>query len=325
MRELRIGLLGAGAHSVQNHGPAWRDYVARHPGTVDLVAVCDLDGGKARDYADRFGFSETHTDLEGILGEGLDGLVAITPMDVTETVAGRILEAGIPVVIEKPPGVGVAGTRRLLDVAERTQTPHMISFNRRFTPALEKARAWMAEGGRQPRHVISRILRHNRLEPDFARDTGLHQVDAVLSIIGAPSRVCGHQEFPEGARAANYTARIETDAGVTASIVQTPDVGVAEESIEILGDDFRVWLDFQDGAVHIDAAGKRVLSWSATEEGMELHEANGAYGETAAFVAGLQAGGVLTPTMADGLVTMQAIVALQEGTTWESVNGEQSR
>ena len=317
MSALRIGLLGAGTHSAGNHGPAWRDYAQRHPVVVDLVAVCDLDADRGQAYADRFGFARVHTDLEQLLEEGLDGLVAITPMEVTEAVAGRILEAGVPVVIEKPPGVGVEGARRLLEVTQRTGTPHMISFNRRFAPAMERARAWMAEGDHEPRHVISRILRRDRLEPDFARDTGLHQVDAVLSIIGRPVRVEGHREFPQGARAANYTARIETARGVTASLVQAPDVGVNEESMEILGDGFRVWLDFMTGVVRIDADGECVLEWSAAEEGMEPHEANGAYGETAAFVDGLGSGGTLAPTMVDGLVTMQAIVALQEGTTRE--------
>ena len=58
-------------------------------------------------------------------------------------------------------------------------------------------------------------------------------------------------------------------------------------------------------------------SFQQPEEGMEHHEANGAYGETAAFVEGLRSG-TLAPTMEDGLMTMQAIVALQEGLTWEA-------
>lgn len=181
------------------------------------------------------------------------------------------------------------------------------------------ARTWMSRGGHSARHVISRMLRKSRLEPDFARDTGLHQVDAVLSVIGPPCRVLGQRESSTGSRAANYTARIETVAGVTASIIQTPDVGVAEESMEILGDGFRVFLDFQQGNLRIDADGETVMTWSASDDDLSLHEMNGAYGETAAFVDGLcgnLSGGVLAPTMADGLVTMQAIVALQDGVTW---------
>lgn len=94
MSALRIGLLGAGAHAAQNHGPSWRDFVARNPGVVELVGVCDLDERRATEYASRFGFAGVHTDLDRLLDEGLDGLVAITPMDLTESVATKALEAG---------------------------------------------------------------------------------------------------------------------------------------------------------------------------------------------------------------------------------------
>jgi myo-inositol 2-dehydrogenase/D-chiro-inositol 1-dehydrogenase len=317
MTALRIGVLGAGGHSTSNHGPAWRD-VAVRDGQVERVIVCDLDEARARTYAERFGFARTCNSLDDLLAEGLDGIAAITPMDLTEELAGRILEAGIPVVIEKPPGVGVEGARRLRDVAVRTGTPHMISFNRRFTPALARARQWMAAGEHTPRHVISRMLRRNRLEPDFARDTGLHQVDAVLSVIGPPSRVEGRRERADSSRAANYTARIETATGITASIVQAPDVGVAEESMEILGDGFRVLLDFQKGGVRIDHDDGTVLRWTADEDGLAPHEACGAVGETEAFVDALRGNGAMAPTMEEGVVTMEAIVALQEGTTWQA-------
>lgn len=316
MTALRIGVLGAGAHCTVNHGPSWRDVAAARPGEVELVAVCDLDAERGQTFADRFGFARSVTDLDALLQEGLDGIAAITPIAVTEALAGRILEAGVPVVIEKPPGVGIEGARRLRDVAVSTGTAHMISFNRRFMPGLQKARQWMADGGHRPRHVVSRILRVNRLEPEFARDTGLHQVDAVLSVIGRPTRVVGHREIRADSRAANYTARIETADGMSASIVQTPDVGVADESMEILGDGFRIYVDCQVGGVCIDLAGERVVEWSAADEDLPMHVANGALGETEAFVDALASGTAMSPTMEDGVVTMEAILALQEGRTW---------
>jgi hypothetical protein len=95
-------------------------------------------------------------------------------------------------------------------------------------------------------------------------------------------------------------------------------VGVSEESIEILGDGFRVCIEFQHGTLRIDADGEQVLTWSAAETGTDLHEKNGAYDETAAFVAGLQPGATLSPTMEEGIATLHAIVAMQQGQTWEA-------
>jgi predicted dehydrogenase len=94
MSALRIGLLGAGAHAAQNHGPSWRDFVARNPGVVELVGVCDLDERRATEYAHGPHRERRHQ------GSG-----------------GRV-----PVVIEKPPGVGVEGAQRLLGVARQTGT-----------------------------------------------------------------------------------------------------------------------------------------------------------------------------------------------------------
>lgn len=317
---LRIALLGAGSHSRIHHGPSLRDWAARHPGQVELVAVCDLDRDRARAYAAEFGFAGVRTDLAGMLADdGLDGLVAVTPMARTEELAGLALRSGVPVVVEKPPGVGVEGAERLWRLAQETGTAHMVSFNRRFCPALRRALSWLAAQGHRPRHVLSRMLRHRRLEPQFARDTGLHQVDAVLAVIGRPARAVGHWERGAGDRAALYTGRLETAAGATASIVQTPDVGRVEESLEILGDGFRILVDFQEVGVRIDADGEVVLSWTAAQDGLAEHEANGAYAETAAFLEGLRDGGTLGPTLADGLVTMRATAALQEGRTVEGL------
>lgn len=321
MTALRIALLGAGSHSRSHHGPSLRDWAARHPGQVERVAVCDLDEAKATAYAQEFGFSAVRTDLARMLAEdGLDGLVAVTPMARTEDLASQVLRARVPVVVEKPPGVGVDGAQRLWRLAQETGTPHMVSFNRRFSPALTRAQAWMRAQGRRPRHVISRMLRHRRLEPEFARDTGLHQVDAVLAVIGRPARAVGHDERGPGARAALYTGRIETADGASASIVQTPDVGRVEESMEILGDGFRILVDFQDAGVRIDADGGTVLQWTAAQDGLAEHEACGAYDETAAFLEGLRDGRPLAPTLADGLVTMRATAALQEGRAVEGVS-----
>lgn len=321
MTALRIALLGAGNHSRSNHGPSLRDYCEAHPGAVELVAVCDLDEARARACADEFGFAAVHTDLARMLAtERLDGLVAVTPMEVTEAVAGQALRAGVPLVIEKPPAVGVAATQGLWRLARETGTPHMVSFNRRFCPALTRARAWLAETGRQGRHLVSRMLRTGRTEPFFARDTGLHQVDAVLAVAGRPLRVRAHRERSPGSRAALYTGRLECAEGITASFVIAPDVGRKEETLEILGDGFRAVVDFQAGAVQIDADGRMVLSWSAAAEGLPEHQANGAADETAAFLEALRDGTPLAPTMDDALAITRIAVALQEDRTIEDVS-----
>ncbi|MBT3342530.1 MAG: Gfo/Idh/MocA family oxidoreductase [Gemmatimonadetes bacterium] len=314
---VRVAVLGAGGHSSVNHGPALARCVADGE-DVTLAAVCDLDEGRAASYAAAFGFERTYTDLDHMLAtEDLDGLVAITPMEATEALAIKILRAQLPVIIEKPPGVGAEATQRLLQVARQTGTPHMVSFNRRFCPALLKACAWMEEAGVRPRLIIGRMLRHQRLETFFARDTGIHLIDCVLSLTGAPQRV--ETVIDGGKRATLYSGRLLQDGGPQVSIQIAPDSGTPEESVELLCDDARIELDFQHPAVRIDNNGERVMDWSAADEGMPDYEENGSLGETRAFLQGLrqlkQAGATaaLAPDLAQGLLSMQVADAFQQG------------
>lgn len=310
---IRIGVLGAGSHSSSNHGPSLEEYARRHPGEVELAAVCDLDEGRAREYAERFSFAAVYTDLDRMLTEAdLDGVVAITAMDHTEELAGRILSAGMPLVIEKPPGVGIEGARRLLAAARDTGTHHMVSLNRRFSPAMVRAHEWLARGERQVRLIISRMVRHRRTEPFFVRDTGIHSIDAVLSAMALPRAVRPHEHGLEGSEARLFEARVTDVHGVIALFAIAPDSGVREETMELLGRGFRVDVDFQNGAFTAWEGDRQVAHWEAPPE-MEEFEICGCLDETAAFVASLQGRHPWGPTMEEAAISVEVAVAIQEG------------
>lgn len=314
---IRLGVLGAGGHSTTNHGPSLRAYALRNPGEVELAAVCDLDQSRAETYAREFGFQTVYTDLEIMLAEaGLDGILAITPLHLTEELAGRILRSGIPAVIEKPPGVGVEGAERLLEVGRATATRHMISFNRRFSPAFSRAVSWLRESGHRVELIASRMLRHHRTEPYFVRDTGLHAIDAVLSVTGAPVRIDTQVRDLPTSEAHFWEARMEAGSGVTTTFVFAPDAGVVEETMELMGEGFRIWVDFGQARVTIHQGLELALEWQAPQA-MEEFERNGCFDETASFIRDLSANGDMGPTLTDGLVTMQASVGIQEGGTVE--------
>lgn len=309
----RIGVLGAGSHSSSNHGPSLAEYAARHPGEVELVAVCDRDGGRAQEYAARFGFGGTYTDLDRMLAEaGLDGVVAITAMEQTEELAGHLLRAGMPLVIEKPPGVGVEGARRLLAVARDTGTHHMVSLNRRFSPAMLRAQEWLARDGRTVRFIVSRMIRHHRVEPFFVRDTGIHSIDAVLSAMAMPRTVRPHGHRVEGSEARLFEARVTDVDDAIAQFLIAPDSGVREETMELVGRGFRVDIDFQHGAFTAWEGDRQAAHWEAAPE-MAEYEFCGCVDETAAFIASLQGRRPWGPTMEEAVISMEVAVAVQEG------------
>ncbi len=310
---IRIGILGAGWHSSDSHGPALKTFAAEHPGAIELAAVCDLDREKAQTYADAFGFARVYEDMQVMLAEEtLEGLIAVTPVALTEEIVSDLLPVGIPLLIEKPPGEDSAATRRLLTIAEECETPHMISFNRRFNPALTKARAWLAEAAadRPPQLVIARMLRHNRREPQFVTATACHLVDAVISILGRPSQVTAEALKTE---AASFTqARISFTNGSCAELIISPVVGRAAETYEVHGEGYTIEVDTTNCTTTIWDQGQEVLSWTAPEQASSEYR-DGSLAETEAFICAIERGSGFAPDLREALISMLTTEAVAAG------------
>jgi len=311
---IRIAVLGAGAHSSGNHGPALRRCKQEKPDQVELVAVCDLDADKARGYAGRFGFEKVYTDLDAMVAEEeLDGIVAVTPVSLTEELASRIVRLEKPLVVEKPPGHSVAAARRLRDLAAELGVPHMVSFNRRFSPAFARAREWLAQNAdRRPKLVVTRMLRHHRREEGFVFGTGIHSIDTVLSIMGRPEKAASHVYPVSAAQTLSFDARVSFQDGGGAIMVFAPAAGRVEESVEIVGEDYDIQVDIGECGIEIADRREKVLAWRAPE-GTPEWEKNGALDETRAFIRYLERGEGWWPTLEEGLWSARTAEAIQRG------------
>ncbi len=292
-----------------------RTFVAQNPGIVELAAVCDLDEARARKYAEEFGFADTYTDMAEMLEEEqIDGLVAVTPIALTEQIAGALLPHGIPLVIEKPPGETSEATRRLLAVAEASGTPHMISFNRRFSPAIMKARQWLAENAadRPPQVVLARMLRHNRRESNFVTGTAIHAIDTVISLLDMPLHVSA-TNLATGTPGAFLTqACVSFTGGARAHFIVSPVVGTVAETYEIHGEDYAIAADTGPCTLRIWDAGEEVLLWSAPPDAPPEY-VNGTLGETEAFVSAVGAGEGFGPDLGEALVSVETAEAIEAG------------
>ena len=306
-----IGQLGAGSHSRANHASALRHIKENNPDVIRLAAVCDLNQDKALACADQFGFEGTYTDLDQMLDEeDLDGLILITPVELTEEFATRLLPRGLPLVIEKPPGVDTDAARRLAEFARETGTPHMVSLNRRFNPALVKAGQWMAESAadRPPKICIARMLRHNRTEETFRSWTGIHLVDAALSVMGRPSTVRA-SNTPTQHEGVFYTrAEVESDRGAVHYFLSSA-VGVLEETYEFHGADYCVQVDAWNCALRVFDANEEVLAWEADDDKPPAW-LNGTVGETQAFIDAIDGRREFGPSLDDALASMLTAEAL---------------
>ncbi len=74
-------------------------------------------------------------DLEALLDvDGLDLLVLATPTGLHADHALRVIEAGIPLVVDKPLSVTAESALEVVDAAERAGVPLSVFHNRRYDP-----------------------------------------------------------------------------------------------------------------------------------------------------------------------------------------------
>jgi len=310
---MKLVVIGAGGHSRCAHGTCLKAYVEANPGVVVLGAVCDLDEEKARAYARDFGFAATYTDVdEMIRKEKPDGILAITPLNVTLPLGKRLLTYGIPLLIEKPPGLNSAETLELRAVAQKHATRHMVSFNRRFDPALTRAQAWLEENHVDPLVALGRIVRPIRKEPDFVTGTSIHLLDTLLAVMGRAKSVSSVRTSAGGDAPAFFTSCITFDTNRTATAVICPDSGKHAETIEFFSNEIHLHLDMADSKVEIHRARNLELSWARdTEVARGLGDSS--YYENAAFIDSILGKRRWGPTLADGLQTMQVAQIIARG------------
>ncbi|NQU11496.1 Gfo/Idh/MocA family oxidoreductase [bacterium] len=305
---INVALIGAGAHSAGNHAPALQKYAAAHPDDVRLAVVCDLDRQRAATVAKEFGFDRAVGTTEELFGPGtgpLDALVAVLPYAGLAVTLPPLFARGLPLLIEKPLGANLGEAEAIHQAAIDTGVADrvMVSFNRRYDPALVRAKAWL-DGQPPPRYVRATMTRTQRTEPDFVWGTGVHLIDALQHLLGPLAVVPGSVTCPGGHADAARIARLNSRQGAEVLIEIIPTAGTGEETIRIIGDEYQ--LDLGTGAappwrVRAVSGFQVELDEQGTPE-TPAFEGNGTDAETVAFLDAVVAGHALPPpSLADAL------------------------
>ncbi len=307
-RPLRVVLIGCGWHALASHAPALTRYVAEHPGLAKLVAVCDRDGARANLAAGQFGAGRDYTDIDTMLdAERPDAAVCVMPVSAVAEQGACLLERGLATLLEKPLGPDIASARRLEEVARRTGTPHMVSLNRRFAPALTAALAQARQIG-PLRYVRGTMVRPGRRERAFLWATGIHVLDATIACGG---ELTGFSVRPMTAGDGPRWSAVDlTFAGGAQGTVEVlPSAGVNGEAYELFGEGYRIFVEVRvEPRVTLwrDGAEPQTQAFPAEPEDI----ADGTYAETCAFLDALAAGRAPAPTVADALVASEIAALL---------------
>jgi myo-inositol 2-dehydrogenase / D-chiro-inositol 1-dehydrogenase len=311
---IRIALAGCGEHSRTSHAAPLARYAACHPEEIKLVAACDLDAERAAEFCSSFGFVRAYDNLDQMLTvEQPDACVSVMPMETIVAVGKMLLERRIPCVIEKPLGTSLLEIEQLAQVARQTQTPHVVSVNRRFMPYLNEARSWMQQHG-PLRYVRASQVRHQRSEPDFIWSTAIHALDALRYIAGEIEKFDATVCQPTDESAMWYVIALQFENGTTGQLEVLPTAGMVEESYELFAEGRRARVTagsgtqrslecWADGALVID-------SHAAENEPEDLR--NGAYQEVEQFVRALRTGTRPQPSIDDILPSARISFAIAD-------------
>lgn len=134
MTELRIAIVGFGKIARDQHVGA----IAAVPGAT-LTAVASRNASMP-------GLPHFAT-IEELLEKGppIDAVSLCTPPQVRRAQAAAALAAGKHVMLEKPPGAGVAELDPLIAMAAEAKRTLFATWHSRHAPAVEPARQWLTE------------------------------------------------------------------------------------------------------------------------------------------------------------------------------------
>ena len=166
-----------------------------------MASLVDPEPGTGR-LADEVGVSLWSTLEELLDRERPDGAIIATPNAMHVSQALQCIEAGIPVLVEKPIATTVADGFRLASAAERAGIPLLVGHHRRHSPLMAAARGIVAEGRLGPvvavlaTTMFAKPLEYFEAAP-WRREPGggpvlinlIHDVDALRALVGDVVRV----------------------------------------------------------------------------------------------------------------------------------------
>jgi myo-inositol 2-dehydrogenase/D-chiro-inositol 1-dehydrogenase len=193
----RLGLIGGGRMG-RTHLRALKDSTE-----VTVVAVTEPVAASAAQLREQ-GLAVYPTVEEMFAGSELDGVLIAVPTPQHIDTARKALEAGLPVLCEKPFGLVPEVARELGRLADDRGLALQIAYWRRFVPELVSLRNDLADGKYGNAHLLV-CSQWDEAPPPIAFrqdsggiyiDMGVHEIDEMLWLLGQDFAEVKAQVFP---------------------------------------------------------------------------------------------------------------------------------
>ncbi|WP_199614148.1 Gfo/Idh/MocA family protein [Paenibacillus alkalitolerans] len=176
MKKYKVGIVGAGGVS-ELHFVGYKD----HPERIEIVALCDPNVETLNARADKYGVPQRFTDLQDFIqNSGVDVAVVCTPTSIRKQVIFPLIEAGLPVFVEKPFSDTLAEAVEITEKAKKHGVAVSVNQNFRRHFPFELVKGKVAEG------LIGSVTSIIFTNLFFRQDQGwrLKQERHALSVMG---------------------------------------------------------------------------------------------------------------------------------------------
>ena len=139
----RLAVIGAGIMGADH-----ARIVAEDLNGVVLQVVCDASEVRAREVAERTGAVDVATDADTVIARSdIDAVLIASPDDTHAPLTLAAIEAGKPVLCEKPLSPNSAECLKVIDAeVEANRQFVQVGFMRRFDPSYTEMKAVLASG-----------------------------------------------------------------------------------------------------------------------------------------------------------------------------------
>ena len=148
-----------------------------------LVAVCDADSQKSKEYGEKFSVNHYESLDELLSSEEFDGAFVVTPTSTHTEIAKKLLESKKHVFVEKPMTYKSEDGEKLAKLAEKNKVILTCGYIERFNPAVDVVKKIVKEK-KFGDLVMLEFHRENRMplhikDVGIIYDTSVHDIDTA--------------------------------------------------------------------------------------------------------------------------------------------------
>lgn len=244
-RKIRMGVIGVGALG-QHHARIYSELEQ-----VELVGVCDSNRARAEELAAKFKTRAFSSPDE--LAPLIEAASVVVPTDLHHAVAGRLLERGLHLLIEKPIAATTAEAEDLVAIARRHNVILQVGHVERFNPVL----GFLEQHAAAPRFIEAHRLApypppreglHPRgTEVSVVLDLMIHDLEVILHLVRSPVKEVRAVGVPVLSRTEDIAnVRLLFENGCVANITSSRISPERMRKIRVFLADAYISLDYQN-------------------------------------------------------------------------------